>query len=89
MRRALAVVLAGVAVTVAAPAYAGQLEKADREVDRAYLSYAEPFPTKKHPNRQYFEMTDGRAFIYKGTLACLHDNRVRDSICIRVFWYAR
>lgn len=77
------------ATLLATPAHAGQIEKSVRDVKHVHVVYAEPFPTKVHPNRQYFELNDGRTFIYKGTGACLRDNRVRDQICVTVFWYAR
>lgn len=84
-----ALVLAVAALAVAAPAHAGQIEQPDRTVDRVEVRYAEPFPTKRHPNRHYFEMNDGSTFRFKGNRACEQADLVPDRVCHTVFWYAR
>jgi hypothetical protein len=74
---------------LSAPAHAGQVEQADRTVERLEVRYAEPVPTKRHPYRAYFELNDGSSFRYLNSRVCMAGDKVPDRICKTVFWYAR
>lgn len=88
MRRVLAA-SAALLFLSAGPAVAGQIEEADRTVERLEVRYAEPVPTKRHPYRAYFELNDGSSFRYLNSRVCMAGDKVPDRICKTVFWYAR
>ena len=65
------------------------IETADRTVDRVEVTYAEPVPTDRFPNRHYFETNDGAAYRYGTYGICTRAGDVPNRVCRTVFWYAR
>lgn len=86
---AFVVLLLLVLVGMATRAHGVVVEQPDRTVKYLELRYAEPVPTKRHPNKVYFELNNGSAYRYVNSRVCRQANDVPNWICADVYWYAK